>query len=271
MCDWSSDVCSSDLYRVFIDVDPGVTQLSALEYDMGLDDHDAFFTTGLKLGDADCDVPDAGRRWHRFLPFVHLPSWPVAPAPPRNAPYTTVTTWWSDASFPWRGDLLATAKRDAFLPYAEVPRLASRRVTLATHLRPDSDWYQDLAALGDGWDVVDPDVVARTPLRYRQFIARSRGEFSCCKPIYRVLRTGWLSDRTVAYLATGRPAICEETGVGDHLPTGRGLLTFSEPGEAVEALRDIERDYEHHSAAARALAEEHFDARVQLKAIIDRL
>ena len=68
-------------HRVFIDVDPGVTQLSALEHDMGLVNHDAFFTTGGKLGDAGCDVPDAGRRWHRFLPFVHLPSWPMAPAP----------------------------------------------------------------------------------------------------------------------------------------------------------------------------------------------
>lgn len=242
-------------YRVLIDGDPGITQIAGRDYDLGFSAHHAFFTAGLKLGDADCPVPNDAPRWRPFLPIIHLPSWPEQAPARTDAPYTTVTGWWGETWIPWRGCLISTAKRDSFLDCASVPRATGRRITLATIFADEP------GLLGEGWEIVDPLRATRTPTLYRRFLARSRGEFSCVKPIYRELRTGWFSERSAAYLALGRPVICENTGFSERLPTGEGLLAFTDPDGAVEALRTVEGDYLRHSRAARLLAEEHLDAR----------
>ena len=108
--------------------------------------------------------------------------------------------------------------------------------------------------------MADPQQVARSPAAYADYIRRSRAEISCPKPIYRELKTGWLSDRSAAYLASGRPVLAEDTGLSDHLPTGEGLLVFRNLEEAVAGVADIDAHYQRHCRAARMFAEEHLDS-----------
>lgn len=67
--------------------------------------------------------------------------------------------------------------------------------------------------------------VTSTVTSYQYYMQPSRGEFSCCKPVYGKLRTGWLSVRTVCDLASGKPAIVQDTG-SKYLPDGPGLFRF---------------------------------------------
>jgi hypothetical protein len=104
---------------------------------------------------------------------------------------------------------------------------------------------------------------------FRDYIAGSRGEFSCAKGGYVGTHSGWFSDRSAAYLAAGRPVVLQATGFEDLLPTGKGLFAVSTPGEAAEAIRAVRRDYALHSAAARALAEEYFDCVKIARRVLD--
>ena len=102
--------------------------------------------------------------------------------------------------------------------------------------------------------------VARDPFMYRDYIRRSRGEFSCVKPSCLLFQTAWISDRTLCYLSSGRPAVVQHTGPSDYLPDDEGLFRFVTSDDAVAALEELGHRYDHHCQAARALAEEHFDA-----------
>jgi hypothetical protein len=257
--------------RALIDTDPGIYQLSALEWDMGIQDHHVLFTVGSKVGDVDCEVPTLSRKWHRFRPFVHLPRWPASPLPSANAPFTSVTTWrWADEVFSWQGKDVNTSKREAYLRYRELPRQTGMRFKLAANIHPLDNTGDREMLTEAGWELVHPERVARTPTLYRRFIERSLGEFACCKPVYSLLKTGWFSDRSVCYLAAGRPVLCEETGFSDHLPTGRGLLSFASQAEAHHAVAAVRAEPELHSRAARELAEHYFDARTCLSEMLAR-
>lgn len=248
--------------RVLVDVDPGIYQLSALDWDMGLGEHEVLLTVGANVGTPNCEVPTLGRQWHAFRPFVHLPAWPVMPDPGVVAPFTSVTQWrWADEVFEWKGGLVSTSKREAYLRYIEVPMRSGRPLELAANIHPDDDTGDRELLQEHGWRLAQPEQIARTPELYRDYIRASRAEFACVKPIYSELRTGWISDRSVCYLATGRPVICEETGVADSIPTGEGMLTFSTPDEAVAIIAEVDAKYDQHARAARELAESFFDAR----------
>ena len=120
-----------------------------------------------------------------------------------------------------------------------------------------------------GWAIVEPHTVAATPEEYRDYIGRSRAEILCPKPIYRELRTGWFSDRSACYLASGRPVIAEETGFSERVASGRGLISFTDMAGALEAVRAIDADYAAHSDAARSLACEFFDSAKCLRAMLE--
>jgi hypothetical protein len=253
--------------RALVDGDPGLLQVSALDWDMGVRDHDVFLTVGANMGAADCEAPTLGVAWKRFLPVVYLPMFSVAPDPGPRAPFTSITQWnWGEL---WLGDrVLSIAKRDAYLRYLELPRAAARRFELAANIHPD-DATGDRGLLeANGWALVDPHEVAATPALYLDYIARSRAELSCPKPIYRDLRTGWLSDRSACYLAAGRPVLAEDTGFTGVVPTGEGLLAFRDMREAVAGVEAIDADFPRHSRAARELAEAYFGAARGLEAML---
>src|SRR6185369_3843474 len=110
-----------------------------------------------------------------------------------------------------------------------------------------------------GWEVIAGEVISRTPTSYQEFIQQSRGEFSVPKHGYVATHGGWFSDRSVCYLASGRPVLVQDTGL-DWLLTGRGLLTFQTLNQALRGVENINRDYPAHQRAARALAQEYFAA-----------
>ena len=131
---------------------------------------------------------------------------------------------------------------------------------------------RDLALLSDkGWSLVDPQIVAGDPLSYRSYIGRSRAEFSVAKDMYVQTRGGWISDRSLCYLASGKPVLAQETGFSRHYPTGEGLLAYSTLEEAVAGVEEITRRPDRHARAARALAEEYFDSDKVLARLLQKL
>ncbi len=252
--------------RVLVDIDPGVLQMSAQEWDMGQDAHHVFLTVGTKLHDHDCAVPTLGRTWHSFLPPVYLPMWPVQPDPGPMAPFSTVTQWnWKEI---WDEPTLSISKRLAFLRYLELPLRTGRPFELAANIHPDDRTGDRELLRNHGWRLVHAHDAAGSPATYRNYIAASRAEVACPKAIFRELRTGWFSDRSACYLASGRPVVAEDTGLSDHYPTGSGLLCFGNLDEAVAGVAAIDADYERHSRAARDFAEEFLDSRRALPAML---
>jgi hypothetical protein len=250
-----------------LDVDPGTFQLWAREWDLGVGMHDAHLTIGMNLGAPDSPIPLDGVTWARVWPLVHLASWPVQPPPPPGARYTTVTQWWNNHYAFLDGDTYDCNKRSGFLPLMPLPGRLGIEVEIAANLHADET--EDRALLARcGWRLVDPDVVTGSAEDFRCYVQNSRGELSASKPAYVKARAGWISDRTVCYLASGRPCVVEATGAEAHLPPSSGLRFFSTLEDAVEAVRGTEAEYAAASLAARALAEEVFSSRVVLPKLL---
>jgi hypothetical protein len=253
--------------RAYVDVDPAFTQIWATQVDMGLSDYNLHFTVGRNIGRPGCRAPDLGLDWQPLFPPVVLDLWPVR-TDPRCQRFSTIADWWGDQMADYEGEYYG-GKRAEFLKLLRVPQASGKRIEIALSIYP-----RDHAEIGQldahGWTLLDPAVVAGDPASYREFIGRSRAEFSAAKGGYVKSRSGWLSDRTVCYLASGKPALVQSTGLEEHLPTGEGLLTFTTPDEARAGLEAIDARYLEHAAAARALAERHFDARVVLAGLLER-
>jgi hypothetical protein len=251
---------------VLFDLDPGPFQIWARQWDMGVGRHDVHLTIGQHLGAADSPVPLGDVAWQRVWPAVHLASWPDRGAQPAER-YTTVTQWWSQEYAFLDGETYDCNKRTSFMDVLPLPGRAGVSLELAANIHPTET--ADLAALAEhGWHVADPAVVAGTPEAFRRYVQGSRGEFSCAKPAYVKARPGWVSDRTICYLASGRPCVVEATGAEVHLPSSPGLRFFRTPDEAADALRAVEADYGSASRAARALAEDVFSTRVVLPRLL---
>ena len=121
-----------------------------------------------------------------------------------------------------------------------------------------------------GWRVCHSFRVSATPWDYQSYIQNSRGEFSCVKPSCLRLANAWISDRTICYLASGKPAVVEHTGPSRFLPDAAGLFRFRNPAEAARCLETAASDYERHCRLARTLAEEFFDARKVAHRLLER-
>ena len=157
-----------------------------------------------------------------------------------------------------------------FRQFVDLPRLTGRSFELALAIDPAET--RDLALLSNKeWTLVDPRMVAGDALTYRSYIGRSLAEFSVAKDIYVQTRGGWISDRSLCYLASGKPVLAQETGFSRHYPTGEGLITYSTLEEAVAGVEAIARDPDRHARAARALAEEYFDSDKVLARLLRKL
>ena len=115
-----------------------------------------------------------------------------------------------------------------------------------------------------GWTLVDAHAFTRDPWSYRDYVVRSRGEFTVAKDLNIRLRSGWFSERSACYLAAGRPVVTQSTGFEDVLPTGEGLFAFRDMADILGAMEAIAGDYDRHCAAARRIAEECFRAETVL-------
>jgi hypothetical protein len=259
-----------------IDIDPGLLQYWITQGQLQVSPHDLYLTIGETVGTRAARFTDCGLPWLRIRPPVCLDLWPYAYAPDSRR-FTTVSSWLGgeyvvEGTGAAKRVLYENDKRVSFLQFAELPARATCEVELALCFkgRPDAPDVADREVLErKGWVVRDALEVARTPERYRAYIQASRGEFSCAKPSYVRFQTAWISDRTLCYLASGKPAVVQDTGPSAFLPTGEGLFRFSTVEEAAEALAAIDADYERHCRAARAIAQEFFDARAVLSDILN--
>lgn len=249
-----------------LDLDPGTFQLWARECDLGVGAHDVHLTIGQNLGAPDSPVPLAGVPWVRVWPSVHLDAWPPSP-PPAGAPYTTVTHWWNGQYAVFDGETYDCNKRSGFLPLLPLARRTRAPLELAANLHPEEREDRRLLARS-GWRLADPADVAGTPAAFRRYVQASRGEVSAAKPAYVKARAGWVSDRTLCYLASARPCVLEATGAEAHLPVSAGLRWFGTLDEAADALAEVEGAWPAAARAARALAEEVFSTRVVLPGLL---
>jgi hypothetical protein len=238
--------------RAFIDLDPGYTQIWHEDgHEMGVAGHDLYFTVGVNVGTARCALPTGGLGWRPIRQPVVLERWPVTDAPFTR--YTTVGSWrgvYGPVS--WRGRDYGV-KAHEFRPLADVPRRSRLPFEIALDIDP-ADAADQRRLRDGGWEVVGSERAA-TPEAFADYVRGSGAEFSAAQGVYVRARTGWCSDRTVRYLASGRPALVQDTGLGDALEVGEGLLTFATPEQAVRRARSIVEEYPRHRRAARRLAE----------------
>lgn len=245
---------------VYYDDDPGYTQIWHAQGNSGarLSNHDFYFTLGANIGAADCAIPTGGIAWQATRPPVVLDDWPVALTPTLGR-FTTVASWrGAYASVQFNG-VTYGQKVHEFRKFIELPKRSPYPYEIALQIHPSD--HQDLDRLRlNGWRLTDPLAVAGSTGQFRKFVQASGAEFSVAQGIYVGTNSGWFSDRTVRYLASGKPALVQDTGFTRHYPVGEGLLTFRTLDEAVEAAERIANDYPKHCAAARRLAEVYFDS-----------
>jgi hypothetical protein len=254
-------ILASARRRMYIDLDPGYTQIWQEQYgvDMNLRDHDVYVTVGLNLGEPDCPFPTCGIRWEKSLPPVVMYEWATTTVP-RHV-YSTVADWRSFNPIEWRG-VWYCQKAHEFNRIIGLPRRVAVPLELCLSIHPDEPDRIELER--HRWRLVSPSIHAVTADSYRDYIVHSRGEFTAVKQGYAAGRTGWFSDRSACYLAAGRPVIIQDTSIGRHVPTGTGLLTFNDLDSAVDAIERVEGDYSRHAAAAAAFAREFLDSDVVL-------
>ena len=253
--------------RVFVDTDPAFTQIRHLTEPKAHErtaTHNRFFSFGENIGQATCGIPEDGFPWQPTRQPVVLDCWTPTQGSADGA-FTTIMQWSSYAEREW-GGVRFGMKSVSFQPYVDLPSKTDCRFEIC--IGGGSPPREEL--LKQGWVLHDPLTVIPTPSAYQRFIKNSKAEFSVAKHGYVVSRSGWFSERSAAYLASGRPVITQETGFSGHLDVGEGLLSFTTPEDAVQAIDEVCRDYEFHCAAARRIAEKDFEAQSILKSLLDR-
>lgn len=261
--------------RIYLETDPVTPQL---EIALGRRDtidflaaHTHHFTFGERIGQPGCSVPVDHFAYLPTRQPVVLDLWPAPgwfPAPPPGGlAFTTIASWdQPHKDIVFAGETYTWSKSAEFMKLLEVPARACVEIDLALAL--DDPATIELLR-GSGFGVQPAAPLSRDPRSYRDFITGSGGEFTAAKDQNVRMRSGWFSDRTATYLATGRPAVVQDTGFDAVLPTGEGLLSFRTAEEAIEALARVAADYARHSRAARELAAEHFRAETVLAKLLD--
>ena len=247
--------------KVFIDLDPGYTQFWHAQGLAGrhLRDHDAYFSVGENIGRAYCEIPNGGLEWRPIRQPVVLDEWPVVEATNVPTRFTTIASWRGAFGRVRDDEHQFGLKLDEFRKFLALPTLSPHAFEVALDRHPADERDAD-ALRAHGWCVVDPKVVAGHPLAFRDYVQRSSAEFSVAQGIYVETHSGWFSDRTVRYLASGKPALVQDTGFSTNYPVGKGLLPFRTIEEAARGAHVIACEYQEHSRAARAIAEEFFDS-----------
>ena len=257
--------------KAYIDIDPGFTQFWHAAGNSGarLDGHDYYFTIGENIGTPACSIPVRDIHWRRTRQPVVLEEWPASPggAPGR---FTTVASWRGPFGPVQQGDKTLGLKAHEFRNFIDLPARARSHFEIALNIHPAD--HKDLDSLRHhGWHVVNPKDVAADPNAFRRYVQTSAAEFSVAQGIYVETNSGWFSDRTVCYLASGKPALVQDTGFSRNLPVGAGLVAFRTLDQAVAGAENIVSDYDRHCRAARAMAEEYFESGAVLSRLLDEV
>jgi hypothetical protein len=251
--------------KAFIDVDPGFTQFSLIRGNSllvdTLDRCDRVFTIAQRIGATDCLIPSAGYSWIPTLPPVSLSEWPALFDAEAEF-FTSVMRWRGFRTETFEG-VDYEQKNKTFIEFLELPRYSRQKFKLA-YIGENPDLLTE-----NGWHVTAGEIATDTPHSYRNFIQTSRAEFGVAKHAYVESRGGWFSDRSVCYLASGKPVLLQDTGLTDWLSNGEGLVLFRSLSDAIRGVELINSDYETHAGAARRLAEDMFDARKVVGQLLD--
>jgi hypothetical protein len=263
--------------RIYLETDPVLPQI---EVDQGneftielLEAHTHHFTFGENLGNPDCRVPVGRFDYRPTRQPVVLDWWRPSGAPTAEPRFTTVASWRQRAKdVEWNGETYTWSKHTEFLRMLDLPARTGASVEVALPLGAGVDPETDAEieqARTRGWRFVDSMAISARLEPYRDYVLASDAEFSVAKDQNIRLRSGWFSDRSATYLAAGKPVVTQDTGFGNILPTGLGLLTFRTLEEAVVAVEDVRGEYEKHRRAAKEIAEAHFDAARVLGPVLD--
>ncbi|HEY0008595.1 MAG TPA: hypothetical protein VGB55_07720 [Tepidisphaeraceae bacterium] len=251
--------------RVLVDTDPTFTQIGGHGMGGPFERYAVRFTYGEKVHQPDSSMPTAGVSWLPTRQPVVLDLWSVEPTPP-NAIFSTIMNWTAYGDKEFEGRVYGQKDRQ-FEPFFDLPKRVSQDLSIAIGSPPEQVTKR-LSA--EGWTLLDSKEISKTPATYQDFIRNSKAEFCVAKHGYVSTRCGWFSDRSTAYLASGRPVVVQDTGFSDFLPTGQGLMAFNCPDEAIDAIDKVNSDYATHCVAARRVAEEHFDSDRVLTHLLER-
>jgi hypothetical protein len=258
-------------HRVFLDTDPGFGQMWQA---LGLADifagHDSHVTIGQRIGQPDCAIPACGLDWITTPQPVVLDAWPVTPLPAGRLRFTSVASWrgaYDPVDYQGRRFGLRVHQMRRFAP---LPGRATADFELALHIHPSETADIELLR-SQGWQLADPGEVAATTAGYRRYVQRSGAELMVAKGMYVDSHSGWFSERSICYLASGRPVRAQDTGLAGLVPTGRGLVTFTTLEEAAAGAEAIMADHAGHAADARALAESCYGSDLVLTRLLDNL
>jgi hypothetical protein len=256
--------------KVYIDDDPGYTQL--WHQDGLLDDrlpgHDFYFTFGQNVGRSRCALPVTGIHWRALRPPVVIDHWP--PMPARREGFTTIASWRGGYGRVESGGRLLGQKAHEFRRFAAAPEAIQETFEIALEIGPDDADDEEMMR-GHGWNLVDPLERVGSPDAFRSYIQDSWAEFSVAQGIYVETNTGWFSDRTTRFLASGKPALVQDTGFGCEMPVGEGLVTFSTLEQAIAGAQSIRSQYAVHAGRAREIAETFFDSDLVLGRMLDEV
>lgn len=257
--------------RIYVESDPFVSQVKVAQGDQGMIDllaaHDRHFSFGENLGAPDCEIPVEQFHWLPTRQPVAVELWDGS-SPSGGPTYTTITTWHNRGKdIEWRGERWYWTKDREFVQFLQLPRLRPQQnFELATTV---GEKVRHLLG-SQGWSQVGSVEVSRNADHYKDYIQRSRGEFTVARDQYVRANTGWFSDRSCCYLAAGRPVITQETGFSKFLPSGRGLFGFRTMEDVLAAVDAIESDYPGHCRAAREIATESFAAEKVVGSLMQR-
>jgi hypothetical protein len=264
------EVLAAAPHRVFLDIDPGFGQMwKELELADVFNGYDAFVTIGENIGRPGCSIPTCGLHWITTPQPIVLSQWPLV-TDGDNGRLTSVASWRGAYGSVEYGGKSYGLRVHEFRRFVGLPRRIPVPCQLALDIHPSD--AKDLALLAEnGWELSDPRRAAGDPWIYRSYIQSSRAEFMVAKNMYVQARSGWLSDRSICYLASGRPVVAQDTGLKHLYPVGEGLLTFSTLDEAVVNVQALCANYPRHARAARALAEEYFNSDKVLGRLLAKL
>lgn len=256
--------------RAFLDIDPGFGQMwQALGLCELFRAHDFYVTIGLNIGRAECLIPTCNLPWVTTLQPVVLTEWPNT-VPPPSSRCTSIVSWRGPfGPIDYQGERFGLRVHE-FRRFMELPQVTGNSFELALDIHPGETG--DISLLREnGWLLVDPKQVAYSLDDYRSYIQNSAAEFMVAKEMYVKAKSGWISDRSICYLASGRPVLAQDTHLQHLFPDDKGLILFSSLDEATRGAVSITKHYAEHTLAARALAEQHFDSDIVLTRLLAQL
>jgi hypothetical protein len=227
--------------------------------------HNAFFSFAENINHHNCRIPDDGFSWQPTRQPIVLDSWPVM-STAAGGKFTTVMQWDSYSTREFKG-ISYGMKSQSFTPYLEIPLKTEATLELALG---SASAPRELL-LTNGWHLQNPLEVTLDPWTYQHYLQQSKGEFTVAKQGYVISNSGWFSERSACYLASGRPILVQDTGFSQWLETGSGVIAFSSPEEALAGIQEVNQNYEFHSRAAREIAERYFDSNQILNTLLDLL